>query len=221
MGHEYKEEESLNMEFGKALTSIAEGRSPKIIAENIAGAIEQEIIRHHSGMKQNQDEFYNLIINLVHVIQKHFDASLDIWKDRVIYLKGVREVWIACEPMLDLVNTSEGSFDLLKRQLRHVDRITYFLHNTTYFNELLRTLQAESLDIRKLTCVKLREPYTVPLVIYHTDTYKHGMCGKYHPRIKRQADGTYVLERPLETDWMNYLSKEWMEVHFKRLNEFI
>lgn len=214
-------EENINAQFRGILNDIAARRPPHVIADNVGAALRRKLIGLQKGMKDNQDEFYNLMIELVSSIMNHLDMSIHVWKDRVIYFRDVESIWIACEPMLDLIDSGEGGFDLLERQLKHVNEIVYFLKDTSYYNDLTNILKTRNLDISKLKCVEISSVYQFPVVIYHTKKYRHGMCGKAHPNIKKDKSGKYNFAIKLDTDWLSYLTREFIDIHYENLRKYI
>ena len=214
-------EDNINAQFRNILTDIAEKKLPVIIADKVGIALSSKILQLQNGMKDNQEEFYNLMIELVRSIENQLELSIHVWKDRVIYFRDVTKIWIACEPMLDLVDTEEGSFDILERQLKHVEEIVYFLHDDTYYKDLKKILQEKNLESSKLRCIKLENKYPFPVVIYHTKNYKHGMSGKYHPLIKKDTGGKYQITKEMDKNWLSYLTKDFIHIHYEKLNEYI
>jgi hypothetical protein len=214
---EFLNEDSTNSQFKSILNAIAEKKAPIIISEKIGIVLQKKFFELQNGMQFNDEEFYSLMIEVVRSIENHLDMSINVWKDRIIYFRDVTEVWIACEPMLDLIDNEEGSFDLLERQLRHVNQITYFLKNVNLFHDLVNILKERYMDTGKLRCVHIPKKLPYPVVIYHAKSYRHGMTGKYHPEIVKNLDGHYIFKKKLETDWMKYLTRNFIEKHYQDL----
>lgn len=218
-----RDEKSDSEKFLDILEDIGKGKSPLFISEKLYGVLEDRFIRIHSKMKGNDEEYYNLLIQIVQSIENTLEETISVWKDRVIYFRNVKEVWIACEPILDLIDTEEGSFDLLERQLRHVDIITYFLTNRSYFDDLVSLLRKRNFDedkILKLRCKIIPSKLLRPVVIYIIDdNYFHGMAGKSHPEIIKKGD-EYRFKKSLPTDWLYYLSKVKIQDHYNDLKKF-
>jgi len=205
------------------LEDIGKAKSPIFISEKLCGILEDRFIRIHSKMKGDDEEYYNLLTQIVQSIENTLEETVSVWKDRVIYFRNVKEVWIACEPILDLIDTEEGSFDLLERQLRHVEKITYFLTNRLYFDDLIKILRNRRFNedkIQKLQCKIIPKKLVRPVVIYISDdTRFHGMAGKYHPEIIKNGED-YRFKKSLPTDWLYYLTKVKIEDHYIDLKKY-
>lgn len=211
-----------SQKFLDVLEDINKKKSPLFISEKLCGVLEDRIIEVHKKMKGNDEDYYNLLIQIVQSIENNFDETISVWKDRLIYFRSVKEVWVACEPLLDLIDNEEGSFDLLERQLKHVNSITYFLTNGTYFDDLIKILRARNFDetkISKLQCKIIPQKLIHPVVIYIAENNNyHGMAGKFHPEIAKRSN-EYYFKRTLPTDWLYYLSKDRIQTHYEKLSQ--
>jgi len=185
-----------------------------------SAVLEERFKRIYSSMKGNEEEFSNLVHEAVLSLDNVLNQSINVWKDRAIYFKDVTEVWVACEPMLDLIDDDQGGFDLLERQLLHVDRITYFLTDKTYFDDLKKFLNERGKDHSKLNFVKIDKKLHHPVVIYITKDYKHGMRGKYYPKIQKNGD-LYEFDKKLPKNWLSYIKRSNIHMYTQILEKYL
>jgi hypothetical protein len=217
-----KDKRTDSQKFLDVLEDVSKGKSPLYIAEKLCGVLEDRFVEVHKKMKGNDEDYYNLLIQIVQSIENNFEETISVWKDRLIYFRSVKEVWVACEPLLDLIDNEEGSFDLLERQLKHVDKITYFLTTRTYFDDLIKILRSRNFGetkIAKLQCKIISQKLIQPVVIYIAENNNyHGMAGKSHPDIAKKKD-EYYFKKTLPTDWLYYLSKDKIQHHYECLSK--
>lgn len=219
---DFKDRRTDSQKFLDVLEDISKAKSPLYISEKLCGVLEDRFIEVHKKMKGNDEDYYNLLIQIVQSIENNFEEAISVWKDRLIYFRSVKEVWVACEPLLDLIDNEEGSFDLLERQLKHVDKITYFLTTRTYFDDLITILKARNFGddkISKLQCKIIPKKLIQPVVVYIAENNNyHGMAGKSYPEIAKR-NNEYYFKKTLPTDWLYYLSKDRIQTHYETLSQ--
>lgn len=207
---------SINKQFQEILQDIQNKKSPVIIADKIGTAIQQKFEALQTQMSPT--DYYTFCTGVIESIQKHLETTIYVWRDKIVNFKDVKEIWIACEPMLDLLPSPNGTLELLIKQIAQVDKVKYFLSNETYYNDLIEILKTRGISTEKLELKKIAKRYDSPIVIYHSD-FPQGMSGKYHPNIKKNKENSYYLDGKVEPDWMQILSIDFVNLHIKNLNK--
>ena len=197
----FLERQTIEKQFQEILLDLHSNKHSVIIADKIATAIQHKF--QELQKKMSRQDYHAFCTSVIKSIQAHLDSTIAVWNDVVVNFKDVNEIWISCEPMLDLVKDNNGTFDLLLKQLNKVDKIVYFLSNPNYFNDLANLISqhGEKSWLCKLELVTIDSPLISPIVIYFSET-PHGVIGKYHPEIRKSMDGFYVFDKKLCNDWM-------------------
>jgi len=203
------------------LNDIMEGKHPAIIAENI-GSILRDALVVRSNLPP--DQFFILSNQIARSLIDAFKLSHQIWNDKYMYLKELEEVWIAAEPMLDLVNGENGGYPLLKKQLEHAKRVLYFQSNRRYFDDLISILRADGISqdkINKINLCNLQTPHIPPVAIYKTRRGLIGWRGKSNLELEKLQNGKYKFKVPLTADWMRSLDPLFLKIYVDKLTPFI
>ena len=196
----------LKERFENIFCDIREGKIPSIISEKISIELKFELDKHFKLMTPFQ--YKEFAEEILFSLLNCFKYNVVVWKDKIINFKDVSEIWIACEPILDLVDEEEGAFELLVKQIESVDKIIYFLENRTFYDELILLLKKVEIPTDKLEFVKINKKLVEPVVLYRTPLKFFGVYGAFHPTVKKLNNGFYSLSRKLAPDWMKYLSRE-------------
>lgn len=208
---------SINKQFQEILQDIQNKKSPVIIADKIGTAIQQKFEDLQSQMSPT--DYYTFCTGVISSIQEHLETTIYVWHDKIVNFKDVKEIWVACEPMLDLITAPDGTLELLIKQINQVEKVVYFLSQKSYFDDLVQLLQSKGVEISKLEFKKLPNKYDTPIVIYISD-FSQGMTGKHHPKMKKNKESEYKLDRKLDSDWMQVMSADFVNLHITKLKKF-
>lgn len=195
---------------------------PSFVADKVGALIRESLMQMQGLMQQQQYE--DFVKQLLRSLQTALGNLLRITKNLQINLLGLREIWLACEPMLDLVEGSQGWQDLLPKLIARDIIIRYFLYDTKYFDELVSLLESRGFDKESLKClsvVPIDTPHSPPVSIWICDHRRIGMSGLYRPAIKKNDGGKFVLEKPLSDDWLAFLSSEKTDKFWIELRKYV
>lgn len=195
-------------------------KSPSIFAENVGSMLRDEMARRQ---RMPSGQYLAFAAEITNAIQRALLTSPPIFRDLYAFLPTLAEVWIACEPTLDLIQFSEA-YSLLKTQLGIAERVVYFQADPTHHTYLVQTLRKEGVEellIAKLLLCRISEPYRQPVALYlRSGLPTVGFVAPSPPPVKRR-EGGYYLERPVPRDWMRYLSEIQTDEHERKLREYL
>lgn len=195
---------------------------PKKIAEKLSYVLQEEL---NSLTSMDKGEFNSLIEDISNKLVDSFQEIHPIWTGGLTKnLSGLKQVWIACEPMLDLVDGKDGAYQLLKSQLKIAEKIIYFQSEKKYYDYLIGKLKKERFErkfISKLKFVRLQAPYKQNIALYHKDKMVSGVIGKFTPPIKKNNSDIYYLEKKLPKEWMSFLSETSVKRHKENLEKYL
>ena len=203
---EFINEPPLTERFASLYSDIREGKHPTIISEKISGYLNDELIQHfrHMDTHQYKDFAEDIMFSLIN----KFKWNVKAWHDKIINFENVDEIWIAYEPILDLVISEDGAYELLQKQIQSVNRIYYFLENKVFYDDLIELLKSKNIDTTKIKYQKIDQKLIQPIVLYITEDRTFGVYGTVFPDISKTTNGFYKLNKALTPDWMKYLSRE-------------
>ena len=215
----FQYEPPIAQRFQSIFSDIKEGKHPRIVSERISIVLQNELYNHckHMTSFQYKDFAEEIVLSLLNI----FNWNVKVWKDKIIFFKDVYEIWIACEPILDLAKGKEGAFELLLRQIKSVDKIVYFLTDKKYYNDLLDLLNKANICTKKLHFQKIGQKLIEPAVLYRTKLNTFGVYGISHPLMEITESGFYKLKTPLRVDWMKYLQRDDVEAIELKLKSYI
>lgn len=196
--------------FGDVSSDVLQGKSNKSTSKKISKILKNELYYHSKHMARSN--YTSFARDITSILANRFDKNLiNIWGEKmnIIDLKYINEIQIACEPMLDLISDDgSGAFDLLRKQIELVDKITYFVENKEYYDDLMKMLETANIDTSKIQLRVITNKLEMPVVLYINNHITVGVYGKYHPHIRKTTDGTYELRSILDSDWMQFFSRE-------------
>lgn len=195
-------------------------KSPAIFAENVGSMLRDEMARRQRMPSQQYLAFAAEITN---AIQRALLTSPPIFRDLYAFLPTLLEVWIACEPTLDLLPFGEA-YSLLKTQLGIAERVVYFQADPTHHTYLVQTLRNEGVEeplIEKLLLCRIPEPYRQPVALYFRSNLPTVGFEAPSPPLLRRRENGYHLERPVPRDWMRYLTETQTNEHELKLREYL
>lgn len=191
-----------------ALSDIMSGKDTRIVAENIGSILRDELRLKKEMPAEN---FYELGEEIVCSLLNVFNCVHVLWNKNSVFLKDLEEVWITCEPMLDLVKEKNGAYETLLGQLKKAKRVIYFQSKEAYFNDLCDLLSRDNIEhkmIEKLHLVPLEQRYHMPLALYIMPSKTIGLIGSHHPKLRKLADGSYSFSEGLSPSWSNYMGSK-------------
>lgn len=168
------------------------------------------------------DQYVDYVRDLTGTVLTSVGDTLEIAKRLQIYTRGLNEVWIACEPMLDLIAGETGWQDnLVDELLVKQVYVTYFVNDTSWYEKLVEVLRSRGCPdqhFRFLQCVTIPEPYSRPIALYRLAGNRVvGLRGMSIPNIIRDSNGSYRLATPLRSDWLDFLTRRSANEHLQRL----
>lgn len=198
--------------------------SRELRAPYVADLLGTLLAENLADMSRGLDEasFHKYVRWLVGVFQDSLEDFLTITRNIQLYLEGLREVWLACEPMLDLVEGEDGWQETLIQTLRS-RRIPfyYFLSDRDYFDHLLEALRSRGLDddeLSLLSFIRIDQPYVPPVALWLAGDRRIGLRSRWRPEIEQDSTGKFILSRPLPLDWLSLMTDSQSETHYQELN---
>jgi hypothetical protein len=195
-------------------------KTPAVFAENVGVILRDEMLRRQ---RMPHGQYLAFAAEITGSIQRGLLKSPAIFQDLYAFLPTLEEVWIACEPTLDLIPFSEA-YRLLIDQLSVAERVIYYQADSTHFaylTHMLRKHGVEEKHILKLRLCKIEEPYRQPVALYFRSQLPTiGFVASCPPPLERREAG-YLLERQLPRDWMRPLSEPQTKEHEQRLRTFL
>lgn len=168
------------------------------------------------------NEFATSLIKSLLDSQKHI---YEYAKNSPVYVPDLNEIWLACEPMLDLINGPDGWLPTLINTLLPSNiNIKYFISNSEYYYDLLNILRSSNVSKDKLSLlhlITLDDPFDPPIAIHISPNRIIGLRGRWHPKIAKNSHGNYALERPLPPGWISTLSSQQTNRYYSKLNQLI
>lgn len=216
----------------QALNSIrarlpAKNYSNKLLSKEIGTIIRKSIYKHSKYMEENHlEKFLDCFIRNSNICFNNiYNVSPNNRYPHYFYLDNLKEIWIAYEPMLDLVKKQQGFYDKCKKQLSDgsLQKIYYFQSSTEYTNNLLSYLEKDGVDknlIDKIKFIRVPSPMKIPIVLYITQKDKYGFQGQFPPPIKAN-NGTYILNNRLSNKWVITLDSDTITKRFESLRTYI
>jgi len=171
----------------------------------------------------DHESYKRFILRLIDAVNSAVQDLIPIAKNIILYSKNLKEMWLACEPMLDLVNGDEGWQKTLLLMLEKNLTVRYFLSSNYYYKQLLDILQKQEIaedKLKLINFVKVEKAYRPPTAIYISDHYKIGLCGKSRPKLIKEND-VFKFSESLPTDWLQFLSPKKTEEHYLLLKSYL
>lgn len=193
------------------LASVSSIR-PRFIGERLGAILRDEL---HSLRMLPEEQYAELAKSLIRSIQSELDHILVFWEGHPLHIKGLREVWVACDPPLELLSDHSSTLTVLLHQLHipELERVVYFV-TSEYYIRSLQQVFADNAICREFpgklsSClIATRDRPDYPLVLYrNADNSWWGVRGLYHPRCAPTLDGRYSLRTPLQRGWLSYLQR--------------
>lgn len=215
--------ESIQVRFDRLIADIdAASLRPSHVADVLATLIRESLV-HTSRTLAIEEDHRRFMHDVVKSIDRTFGDLLRISKTAQIYASDLEEVWVACEPMLDLVPEPQGFLDTLVSMLSSKGvRYRYFLSDRRYYVYLIELLRARHVAenrLAQLAFVKISEPYTPPVALYIHKTRVIGFRGSQRPQMQQASDGSFQLSTPLDPGWATVLDRESLDRHYASLRE--
>lgn len=201
---------------------LEDGEVPDDVVSERLCLILRDILRLHE--KTPGFNFQEASKNVIQGLKTLSNNSIIFWRNSAFYTKSLKEVWICCEPCLEIVVDEGGGLRQLKSQLPYVDKVVYLMTTKKYFEELQDWVRGDPSLGPYLSKLELRIVDRVtqrPAVIFQTragDCF--GMVGTSHPQCK-VVESRYVLQKPLPMDWVRMLSPKEVESYKEQFIELM
>lgn len=216
--------ESIQVRFDRLIADIdAASLRPSYVADVLATLIRDSLV-HASNTLAVEGDRRKFMHDVVTSIDRIFGDLLRISKTAQIYASDLEEVWVACEPMLDLIPEPQGFLDTVVSMLsRKSVKYRYFLSDRRYYDCLIQLLRARHVadnGCTLLALVNIPEPYIPPVALYIHKTRVIGFRGSHRPEMQQASDGSYQLTTPLDPGWATVLEGESLDRHYSTLSEY-
>jgi len=202
---------------------IARMQRRTLSAQYAAELLESILRQHlsHTRAHLHESMYRPYLQRIVKALQESLKDILQIAKENLVYVQDLKEVWLACEPMLDLVDGPSGWQETLVTLLRRGIRFYYVINEERYFHELRRLLAERGLTEEQIdltTLVRVEKAYVPPIALWIGDKSCAGAMGLNRPRIERKPSGHYSLCHPLREDWLSFMSTADARDHYNQLS---
>lgn len=203
------------------LWSDVEARNiPRRIASERLSIILRDLLEaYRRSPESNYQEMMDQVVRGIHILA---DNTLGAPRVPYLYIRNLREAHIACEPCIELLESSVCEKFGLHSFLECADEITFYFTDQSYFDMLKKRFESISCAQRlidKLKFKKIETKTTRPLFLFVTsDNRHHGMGGRFHPVATKTGDH-FRLTEPLPFDWYTYLTEARAKDHFTTLTK--
>lgn len=213
--------ESIQVRFDRLIADIdAAALRPSYVADVLATLIRDSLI-HTSRTLAVEGDRRKFMHDVVKSIDCIFGDLLRISKTAQIYASDLEQVWVACEPMLDLIPEPDGFLDTVASAVsRKSVQYRYFLSDRRYYDSLKALLQARGVTLDGLAFVEIPDPYTPPVALYIHKTRVIGFRGSQRPEMQQASDGSYHLTTRLDPGWATVLDGDSLDRHYAALTEY-
>lgn len=216
--------EHVQVRFDRLIADIDAGSlRPSYVADVLATLIRDSLV-HASGTLAVDADRRRFMSDVVRSIDRTFGDLLRVSKTAQIYASDLQEIWIACEPMLDLIPEPDGFLDTLVTTLtRRLVQYKYFISDKLYYKDLVGLLESRRLSseqLGRLKCVCIDKPYVPPVAIYVHQTRLVGFRGRERPTMRREQDGSWQLVKPLDPSWATVLDRGALTRHHACLRKY-
>lgn len=215
---------SIQERFDQLLSDIDAGSlRPSFVADVLSTLIRDSLL-HTTAQLAVADDRRRFLRDIVKSINQKFGDLLRVSKTQQIYASDLKEVWIACEPMLDLVPEPDGYLETVVKVLTQKQvRYRYFLSAEKYYVDLVALLERHGVTdaATRLEFVRISEPYTPPVALYLYENRVVGFRGRGRPNLRRANDGTWTLSKPLDPGWITMLNLRDSQRHYSELTKLL
>lgn len=200
---------------------LVHGRtSPVVFAENLG-----QLLKHELGRRKKlpAGDYQRFAEDVVEAIQSAIARTPLVWGDLYVYLHDIHTVWIAGEPTLDVVPSS-NALGLLKEQLAIANQVIFFQSNPQYYECVRGRLAAERVSDEQLSKVhwhRLDRPYLPQVALYQRLSKPTiGFMAQSPPRIEERGNG-YELRSQPPNNWFVRMAPHLVAEHELRLRELL
>ncbi|MEF3697877.1 hypothetical protein [Desulfolutivibrio sp.] len=184
---------------------------PRHITAECLGLLVRDLITFHK--EQPRQQYQSLIKDIVSLFEKFTDNSLSLFNSGIpVYLNNIKEIWICCEPCLELLKSNHLFYNQLIRIIStDIEKITFHLKSKIYYEALVKSLENEPIIASPADTINfnlIEELTTRPVYIYFQKNGGiFGVAGKSHPN-GTFSDGKIVLDVDIPKDWFSFLNRE-------------
>ena len=199
--------------------------TPRLVGERIGSILRDEL---GSLDVLPLEQYRQLMRSLVRSIENVLRHILVFWDGHPLYIEDLQEVWISCEPPLEIIDGRSNSLAVLLAQLDvpTLLHVVYFVGTDAYLRALKEELTRQNVlptQENRVTFVRLSRDAVPdhPIVLYRNAAGSWwGVQGLYHPSCTPLSVGRYRLKAPLPRNWISYLNQSEAEAIACALERF-